>query len=379
MKRFLFRRTGISGVGSSSSDDDKESRCRQRDALPSASPLPVPIRRRNARGVEPVSPELAALLAGTDIPRQRRRRRTGRRLRDDNGHDHDRGMGPLELLLSPPEHGCRLVRTASVDSIPSLASATSDTLSSLETPGDFSVPRRRPSPVRRSLPWDQGHPLVAVVDASDDDADDERPADEPEMKLPQLQEQHHVHGLRSVFRSNLTASLRALRSAARSFSSGVITDDPPLLVTRSMMLSIDPGVPYTDERRPPLLEEMPSAELRRYLNPTTASIFDKMRYSASIQMQTYKVHRGRTCPTPQRQHAPHHQLRAAGTMRPREMRENPDFIRIAVLEMAMRRAGKLDGQRAGRAKWVLPPRREAGRACEVGGDGVPVRWVGEVG
>ncbi|PHH70121.1 hypothetical protein CDD80_6221 [Ophiocordyceps camponoti-rufipedis] len=372
MKTFLFRRTGLSGAASSSSDDDKASRCRRRDALPSATPLPVPIRRKNGRGGEPVSPELAALLAGTDIPRQRRRRRAGRRVRDEDG------MGPLELLLSPPEDGGRLVRTASVDSIPSLASATSDTLSSLETPGDFSVPRRRPSPVRRSLPWDQGHPLVAVVDASDDDADDERPADEP--KKLEMEVQHHVPGLRSVFRSNLTASLRALRSAARSFSSGVMMDDPPLLVTRSMMLSIDPGVPYTDERRPPLLEEMPSAELRRYLNPTTASILDKMRYSASIQMQTYKIHRSRTCPTPQRQHAPLlYQPRAAGTMRPREMRENPDFIRIAVLEMAMRRSGKLDGQRAGRAKWVLPPRRVAARPYEVGGDGVPVRWVGEVG
>jgi hypothetical protein len=57
------------------------------------------------------------------------------------------------------------------------------------------------------------------------------------------------------------------------------------------------------------------------------------------------------------------------------MRENSDFIRIAVLEMAMRRKGKLDDQRPGRARWALPPRKAVTRAYKVGSDGVPVRWL----
>ena len=61
--------------------------------------------------------------------------------------------------------------------------------------------------------------------------------------------------------------------------------------------------------------------------------------------------------------------------RQREMRENSDFIRIAVMEMAMRKRGKLDDQRPGRAQWALPPRRVSSKPYEVRSDGVPARWV----
>ena len=61
--------------------------------------------------------------------------------------------------------------------------------------------------------------------------------------------------------------------------------------------------------------------------------------------------------------------------RQREMRENPDFIRIAVMEMAMRRQGKLDDQRPGRARWALPPRKTSANPYVIGEDGVPARWV----
>jgi hypothetical protein len=61
--------------------------------------------------------------------------------------------------------------------------------------------------------------------------------------------------------------------------------------------------------------------------------------------------------------------------RQREMRENSDFIRIAVMEMAMRRRGKLDDQRPGRARWALPPRKVSTRPYEIGTDGVPARWI----
>ncbi|RDA83469.1 hypothetical protein CP532_6072 [Ophiocordyceps camponoti-leonardi (nom. inval.)] len=367
--------------------------------------------RKRRTPVEPVSPSLAALLAVTDIPRPTRRRQ--QRRRTPASVDSEDGLaGPLEVLLSPPDDcgHCSalplLARTTSNDSIPSLGGDSSDTLSSLDTPSpaldeeeDEQSPvrrrRRRSSPVRRWLPSDaaDAHPLVADPD---DDADDERPSDYDDESPKPLQAQLPSRPLRSVFRSNLTASLRALRLAARSLSSSASSpsSDDALFVTRSM-LAIDPNVPYTDERRPPLLEEMPSAELRRYLNPppttttSTSSLLDghpvsrRPFYSASIQMQTYKVYR-----IPQRQqhsanHSHHHQgqhvdanngLRRPG-MRQREMRENPDFIRIAVMEMAMRKCGKLDGQRPGRARWALPPRKPVTKPYEVGGNGVPLRWT----
>lgn len=62
-------------------------------------------------------------------------------------------------------------------------------------------------------------------------------------------------------------------------------------------------------------------------------------------------------------------------MRQREMRENPDFIRIAVMEMAMRKQGKLDDKKPGRAQWALPPRKAAIKPYEIGPNGVPARWI----
>jgi hypothetical protein len=57
------------------------------------------------------------------------------------------------------------------------------------------------------------------------------------------------------------------------------------------------------------------------------------------------------------------------------MRENSDFIRIAVMEMAMRKKGKLDDQKPGRARWALPPRQSPTKPYEIGENGVPVRWI----
>ncbi|KAK3061131.1 hypothetical protein LTS18_006956, partial [Coniosporium uncinatum] len=71
----------------------------------------------------------------------------------------------------------------------------------------------------------------------------------------------------------------------------------------------------------------------------------------------------------------------------REPRENSDFLRVIVLEMNMRRSGKLDGKAGGRAKVWLPPRKMGGGGGGgIGGaqesgrrrGSVPRRWVGEV-
>ena len=62
--------------------------------------------------------------------------------------------------------------------------------------------------------------------------------------------------------------------------------------------------------------------------------------------------------------------------RQRDMRENSDFIRVAVMEMRMRRNGKLDENAPGRARWALPPRRVSTAVYEIGEGGVPLRWIG---
>ncbi|KAG5968884.1 hypothetical protein E4U58_001707 [Claviceps cyperi] len=400
---------------------------------------------KHTHSPDAISPSVAALLAVTDIPRPRTRRLVGRRAAAHGMTAHDltneqhvakrrptlsiSNRGPLDLLLSPPEDlldydlsptesnvGSLLTRTISADSVMSLSgeSCTTDISSSVETPQSISISaKRRHGLMRRSLepvrsPPDatEEHPL-ATVDDTDLKLD--------ELALPYIE---HSEGgssypllqpfkpLRMVFKSNLTASLRALKSAAKSLSSinfsSIPADD---FLTRSI-LTMNPNVPYMDERRPPVTEEMPSAELRRYLNPTTSSHFDAppptrtvRAFPASIQLETYKIQRLRSpAPSPRsplisgkaspssasagQSASSNHQcsLRSPTTkplpgMRQREVRENPDFIRIAVMEMAMRRRGKLDEHKPGRARWALPPRQPLTKPCEIGSNGVPTRWI----
>ncbi|KAJ6780694.1 hypothetical protein PWT90_10072 [Aphanocladium album] len=420
-------------------------------------------RRRTARDVhspDAVSPSVAALLAMTDIPRHRtsssssvrqKRGKTDRPLtvKDIVQHQHVSekelsisltSSSPLDVLLSPPDDvpteddmstcespdGSSLHNTISYDSVPSLGdSYATDVASSLDSSSYFSRPRRMRSPARKSLEpvrspphiLSDEHPLSIKMDADDEYTVVLAPIEEPSMSVFS----EPFRPLKAAFKSNLTASLRALRSAAKSFSSINFPSLPPDDLLSRSILTIDPNVPYTDERRPPVTEEMPSAELRRYLNPTTRPLEAQQDGPqrprlASIQMQTYKVHRSRLSPSrnppssalpsaasapttgvvgaggsptqksdhppqqqqQQQQHHPKVLLPVA--MRQREMRENPDFIRIAVMEMAMRKRGKLDDRKPGRARWALPPRKApikpAGNTTdEIGPNGVPTRWI----
>ncbi|GKT46822.1 uncharacterized protein ColSpa_07003 [Colletotrichum spaethianum] len=405
-------------------------------------------RPRDVHSPDAVPPAMLALLAVTDIPRPRRSLK--QRLARDQPMTLEAvierqqvcekelsltfgSKSPMDLLLSPPDDltdddmsvsdsglGSVLsTRTVSVESVPSLGdSFSTDTLSSLGSPYGPSPRRKRSRQPRRSLEpvssppgQPEDHPLsrdrvnvedldFRVFDESQDEEDTKSEFSFSDYTFP-------LRPLKSAFKSNLTASLRALRSAARSISAINFSSIPPDdFLTRSI-LTIDPKVPYTDERRPPVLEEEPSAALRRYLNPTTnariephpntATPTGTRSFTASIQMQTYKVQRSRSAPpTSTRSPSP---TTSAGTtqstpyqpptqspnqtaftyppggMRQREMRENSDFIRIAVMEMAMRKQGKLDDQRPGRARWALPPRKANVRAYEVGADGVPARWI----
>ncbi|CEJ93295.1 hypothetical protein VHEMI08894 [[Torrubiella] hemipterigena] len=376
-----------------------------------------------------ISPSVAALLAVTDIPRPRQASKRSRQAAltvndiidqqvSEKELSWNMNKSPLDVLLTPPEDlhgddylsasesniGSALTETISIDSTPSLAdSFATEGIPSLDTPPQRA--RRALSPVRKSLepirsPPDSAeeqHPL-AVDDADMDDYESSVTSDlMEETAMSLLSEQFRP--LKAVFKSNLTASLRALRSAAKSFSSINFAVAPDDLITRSI-LTMDPKVPYADERRPPVMEDIPSAELRRYLNPTMRNKVEEASPAAmasttvqqprpaappSIQMQTYKIHRfnkptSRSLPNTAPQATPPPPSRATSElavpgMRQREMRENPDFIRIAVMEMAMRRNGKLDDKRPGRARWALPPRKAAAREYQVGDDGVPARWI----
>lgn len=194
------------------------------------------------------------------------------------------------------------------------------------------------------------------------------------------------------FKSNLTASLQALKSAAKSFSNFTAPSVPPDdLLTRSLL-----SPKFTSEMRPKHLQGLPSPALRRYLNPQPTPIspaelsmqlhgaldLDDESMAPMIQMQTYE-RKGRSSSRKKRGSDPFSEAgRAVSTdpaVRQREPRENGDFLRVIVLEMNMRRVGKLDAKAVGRARIWLPPRKSTSpRKAPSLQSRVPDRWVGVV-
>ena len=95
-----------------------------------------------------------------------------------------------------------------------------------------------------------------------------------------------------------------------------------------------------------------------------------------IQMQTYTRGRRKAsgksgAALPSQSEAGRAMLSESG-VRLREPRENSDFLRIVVLEMNMRRKGKLEH---GKAKIWLPPRMVSPASRTERGK-IPRRWVG---
>ncbi|GAB7347065.1 hypothetical protein MBLNU459_g3201t1 [Dothideomycetes sp. NU459] len=215
----------------------------------------------------------------------------------------------------------------------------------------------------------------------------------------------------SSFKSNLTSSLQALKSRAlASFSSlnlssgDAFSDDTlwqhPYLFPR-----------FSHEIRPIDFSSSPTRSERRYLNPHPStpitleeqqhhwqhafpSSFEDFSSSPMIQMQTYKRTSSRKSSRRTSSGSPDPRSEAGRAMsgsppvlsRQREPRENSDFLRVVVLEMNMRREGKLEERAAGRARIWLPPRRTASSrdvesdeedlAEKPVGRRVPRRWVG---
>ena len=363
-----------------------------------------------------IPPANAALLAMTSIPEQGKRFATGSRPRPidrtTTRRTKDHGIPKRSLsstspqtwdfLLTPPQEEefesssfasettlgpVSSVRSISTESMPSLAE-DEDSMSSMSNPAspgfafDNRVEKRKQSlstSVGEDCPLD--HPLMtpAKMDV----------LVETEVGTPAQHRRAHPPGSKASFKSNLTASFRAIRSAARSISefTGPLPQRDDLL-SRSV-LSIN--VPFTDERRPLPSLEPPDPALRRYLNPITLSPVEfyfhgekeQTSCKASIQLQSYRpgARQSSNASSPPIFIAEGHEkgrpklsknsldtedaLTSSLLPKQREPRENSDFLRVIVLEMNMRKVGKLSDSSPGRAKLWLPP-REAGKKSLAG-------------
>lgn len=373
-------------------------------------------------------PGVAALLAVTSIPKPRRtsspRRRlqySDRRISIDElieewrAEDKEISPGsygsPLDVLLervedcdtddslsfdegSQKERDIASPRSVSSESIASVPDLDEDrsilSWSSPSTPRSPSM-MRRAGAERKAPPKEEAildHPLLHYGFDNEDEVP-EPPAPEVEMEP-----QPPTSRLRLAFTSNLTASFQALKSAAKSFSNFSAPSIPPEdLITRSLL-----SPRFTSEMRPKNFQGTPDAALRRYLNPTSSNmplsptelsqqlheaLTDEPGDAPMIQMQTYERRSRSQSRGKRRTAGPSSEagraLNPQPAVRQREPRENSDFLRVIVLEMNMRREGKLDARAMGKARIWLPPRKGSGRSeVEDPVDGIPARWIGEL-
>ncbi|KAL4931512.1 uncharacterized protein BDV17DRAFT_238807 [Aspergillus undulatus] len=366
-------------------------------------------------GDRPLPTSIASILEATAIPVPRRKwaARESRKLPQGNhvqdfskllmdGLDdqllYGTGNSTLDILLSPPEENDKSFVSSDCDSESlsySAPSISADSLPSLdidiETPSSLSTPftpsgqrspfernlrRRRPSNCENCA---SNHPLL---DSDRSDSEDAHlttscrssPLDYTPCKS--LVSSRSFTRLGSL-KSNLTASLRAIKSAAQTVSTFASPSvQPDDLLTRSLF-TISPGL--TDDRRPPPMDDTPSPALRRYLNPIMVSPAEMYSYQdqphesadsrncpISVQMQTYNrsgrhgCRKGRfqySSSKSRRQHTSPFDPEMPPMSRQREPRENSDFLRMAALEMNMRRRGKLRDDIPTRARVWLPPRK----------------------
>ena len=303
-----------------------------------------------------------------------------------------------DTTLGPLSSG----RSLSTDSMPSLDTDT-ESLNSASNPatpafqpGSRTGSDRRQKSLSTSVSEDCvfDHPLLSTKPQTTLQDD---PPDEPNNLLAITPSP--LARSKFYFKSNLTASFRKIRSAAQSFSAFTTPPTQREDYLARSLLSLDSQ--FTDERRPLPSIDPPDPALRRYLNPIKFSPAELHFHSeespqvarpsctASIQLQTYR-RRNRTSDKasspPIFDSAQQKALDAVDGLpqisspRQREPRENSDFLRVIVLEMNMRKKGKLDDASPGRARLWLPA-RQSGKIVEgSGSEGeetkTPARWVG---
>ena len=234
---------------------------------------------------------------------------------------------------------------------------------------------------------------------------------------------------KSSLKSNLTASLSSLRNnISRTFSNFAAPSTSAIAsgdyVTWSLL-----GTPYNPEMRPRPMSGAPTAQMRRYMNPHAFQPYDLHKHSNQIvnadleyvaaanaagaearamgdphapaapeidviPLDTYVKMQSRKTHGPATEAArPVDPVDGKSSQQRREPRENPEFLRIAVLEMQMRRAGKMEGPLsasftgagglpgvgaagAGRRGWFLPPRADnIALEAKATGRGPSKRWL----
>ncbi|KAK6374944.1 hypothetical protein LTR64_003060 [Lithohypha guttulata] len=305
----------------------------------------------------------------------------------------------------------------SVMSFPSPDNLVSDDCHSQHSDASTSVPERRLRQIALSEDCSDDHPL-ALPSKVDDPVDYPEAPVSPPARSP-LARDRSTKKPRTSLRSGLSASLKALKSAAQSVSNRSSSD--AATVHAPTLFDFHPAL--TDDRRPPPSLDEPGPELRRYLNPPPLdsaaqlntwqdhrhSNFDNppSRTEPRRRSPRGKKTRGGRSPSPPGTNPRIHDLPAVvqladclppsvrtehassppiwltqdGTpvnkstaisllydpnanegkgepagLRHREPRENRDFLRVFVCEMQMRRNGKLsDDLGVGRARLWLPP------------------------
>ncbi|KAL8944733.1 MAG: hypothetical protein Q9216_000302 [Gyalolechia sp. 2 TL-2023] len=371
-----------------------------------------------------VPPSVAAFLAITDIKRKPALLPREKSLRHRSEKDFD-GTADNELggiasstssphswrvLLSPPqdmiedeEPGFGSDDTT-LGSFSPLRSLSNESMPSLDTDNESGYASSSPSTpglamrgqgsrdrklknVSSSVPEDSSsnHPLLVI-------SPEREHASSSKFEDFESSEEKPSAPARPSLRSNLTASLRRLKSAARTFSNLATPTPSQDEITPQASLSALSKI--VSERRPLPWAEPPDPALRRYLNPITISPAELYSHrsreergpkpTASIQLQTYwpgakKSEKASAPPvflhaSSQGPEADEPAVSATTTTRQREPRENSDFLRVIVLEMNMRKVGKLSDVSPGRAKLWLPARRAPTQNEDTTNE-TPRRWI----
>ncbi|KAF2148261.1 hypothetical protein K461DRAFT_288504 [Myriangium duriaei CBS 260.36] len=374
----------------------------------------------NLHRPDALAPSVAALLALTAIPpRKSARQRLDNRSRrisieelvqewraESLGSPANASHKSMEMLLEPCEVACvdsldsldgfpisRLdSNSTSSDSTPSLEADDARSLLSIGNPptpdalrilNSASLGSSRKAK-QRSLTSTEDcaldHPLIprSVPEiVVDDELAETESFTAPSTKSTDTR--------KSSFKSNLTSSLQNLKSRAlNSLSQLSLSNVGPTPSYHHYAFSdatlwqhpfLFPRV--GPEIRPNAVTGTATQYQRRYFNPTVLSFDeqqsrfrkalhssqpepDRDRHSPMILMKTYsRPLQKRATGRKSSQGADTEAGRAlsAPNVRSREARENSDFLRVVVLEMNMRRVGKLDDTAVGRAKIWLPPRQ----------------------